>query len=284
MTMKLSRKTLDQIDSNLVQRINEIYHDLEAKRYEQRHKEMYVVEKRFWQGLADKYFVTDEPLVCLDYGTGTGLVPSVIGPLIKAEDTFVCADISVEMLKECERNVKACSCLCKLEFLKISGPRIPLSDHSVDVITMNSVLHHILDLKVFSEECTRALKPNGLLIASHEPNSSRHLGKPRNFFYKLAEMSPFAEKIMRSVLSKVSPRWKLRNEMLLEIAEQLKKEGLIDYNLRGTEIQQIVDIHTHTGFNRESVISDIFPEFEMVESEVYNDGINLRFVLSVKNK
>ena len=71
--------------------------------------------------------------------------------------------------------------------------------------------------------------------------------------------------------------------MLLKIANQLKAEGLIDYNLRGTEIQQIVDIQTHTGFSPDSVVPDIFPEFKMVESEIYNDERNLRFVLSVQN-
>jgi ubiquinone/menaquinone biosynthesis C-methylase UbiE len=149
---------------------------------------------------------------------------------------------------------------------------------------MNSVLHHILDLREFSRECTRVLRPNGILIASHEPNSGRHLDKPKNFLYKLAEVNSFAEKIMRSILSRISSSWKFRNEMLLKIANQLKAEGLIDYNLRGTEIQQIVDIHTHTGFSPDSVVRDTFPEFEMVESEIYNDERNLRFVLSVKNE
>ncbi len=188
------------------------------------------------------------------------------------------------MLKECELNVKSHSASCNFEFLKIQGCHIPVPDRSIDVITMNSVLHHILDLREFSGECTRVLKSNGFLIASHEPNSSRQLGKPKNILYKLAEVNSFAEKIMRSILSKIKPTWKLRNEMLLEIAEQLKKEGLIDYNLRGTEIQQIVDIQTHTGFSPDSVVSDIFPEFEMVENEIYNDGRNLRFVLSLKNE
>jgi hypothetical protein len=89
---------------------------------------------------------------------------------------------------------------------------------------------------------------------------------------------------MRSILSRISSSWKFRNEMLLKIANQLKEEGLIDYNLRGTEIQQIVDIHTHTGFSPDRVVRDTFPEFEMVESEIYNDERNLRFVLSVKNE
>ena len=92
---------------------------------------------------------------------------------------------------------KSQSVSCRFEFLKIQGSHIPVPDRSVDVITMNSVLHHILDLREFSRECTRVLRPKGILIASHEPNSGKHLGKPKNFLYKLAEVNPFAEKMMR---------------------------------------------------------------------------------------
>ena len=278
--MKLKKQILDQISPELVERINEIYHDLEATLYQNIHKYMDGLKKGFWERAAQEYFVKDEPTVSFDFGTGTGFVPLAVAGSLKAEDTFICGDISSEMLKECERNVKAKPFFCKFSFVKIEGIQIPLPDSSVDVMTVNSVLHHILDLKGFSKECVRVLKPNGLFITSHEPNAHKLLGKPKNFFFKLAEISPIMEKLMRVISGRVSTKYRLRNKMLSDIIKQLKAEGLIDFNLRGTEIQQIVDFHTQHGFTKEAITVDNFPQFELVEYETYNNDASIRFVLS----
>lgn len=280
--MKLKKQILENITPELVERINELYHDLEASIYHNRQKNMHSLEKEFWKNAAKKYFAENEPTVYFDFGTGQGLVPLSVAGSLKAEDTFICADISGEMLKECERNVKVKSFSCRFSFVKIEGIKIPLSDSSVDVMTVNSVLHHIFDLKGFSKECFRVLKPNGLLIANHEPNAGRLIGKPKNFFFKLAQSSPVMEKVMRAILGKVTTKYRLRNKMLSEIAKQLKAEGFVDFNLRGTEIQQIVDFHTQHGFTKEAITVDNFPQFELLSYEIYNNDANIRFVLSRK--
>ena len=280
--MKLKKKILDQINPEMVERINEIYHDLEAGKYQSRHESMHSMEKEFWGSIAQEYFVKDEPTVCFDFGTGTGLVPIAAAGSLKAKDTFICGDISSEMLKECEPNLMTKAFSCKFSFVKINGVKSPLSDSSVDVMTVNSVLHHILDLEGFSKECARVLKPNGIFIANHEPCARKQVGKPKNFLFKLAEISPLMEKIMRALLSKVSSKYRFRNKMLSDVARQLREEGLIDFNLRGTEIQQIVDFHTQHGFSKEAITSEIFPQFKLVKYETYNNGGSLRFILSLK--
>ena len=42
--------------------------------------------------------------------------------------------------------------------------------------------------------------------------------------------------------------------MLAEVARQIRQEGLFDFDLRGTEIQQIVDFQSQQGFERESLL------------------------------
>jgi len=245
---------------------------------------VYSIEKDFWHKAAKNYLVRAEPLVCLDFGSGAGSLALTIGQYLKKEDTFVCSDISARALEKCEHNIREKSFSCRFSFIKIKGMKIPLEDHSVDVITLNSVLHHIFDLKAFSKECERILKQTGLLIATHEPNDRDSLplpGKiirvlaniilrPRFLFFKLAEISPFLEGAMRSVLNKVSRRYRLRNKMLSDLAEQLRKEGLVDFNIRGTELQQIVDFHTQRGFARQALMTEIFPRFGVIEWESYN--------------
>ena len=52
-----------------------------------------------------------------------------------------------------------------IENYLIENGRIPLPDHSVDVILADYVLEHISDIKQFSQEINRLLKPNGFFCA-----------------------------------------------------------------------------------------------------------------------
>ncbi len=281
--MKLSKRILRQLDSKLVQRINETYHNLENVCYDKRHDDILRSEQVFWKDTANKYLLKKEPIVCLDYGTGTGFVPKIIGPYLKKEDSLVCCDVSARMLKICEARLKQMSLMCKCSFHKIDVGLIPVLDNSVDVITVNSVLHHIFDLNCFAAECERLLKPSGILLVAHEPNKvprlpfygsalcafARVVFRPKVIFFKVAERIPFMERFMRSILSKVSEGYRDRNRMLIEISQQLRNENLLDFDLRGTEIQQIVDFHAQSGFDLEELLGRVFRKFELVESETY---------------
>jgi ubiquinone/menaquinone biosynthesis C-methylase UbiE len=271
--MKLPKRILSRSDSRMVQRINEIYHDLESTCYDQRHRDMVSFEQTFWLNAAKKYLITNAPIVCLDYGTGTGFVPATIGRYLKQIDLLICCDISAEMLKICQSNLQRLYLPCKSSFRKIDDGKIPVDTDSVDVITINSVLHHIVDLNSFSQECRRVLKKGGALLVSHEPNRKQSLSfvgntllffntilyKPRALFIRAAEKLPSLEGFMRLVLSAISKGYRIRNKMLFNIARQLKEEGFVDFEPRGTEIQQIVDFHSQHGQG-----------FKPIEFETYN--------------
>ncbi len=74
---------------------------------------------------------------------------------------------------------------------------------------------------------------------------------------------------MRSILNKISQSYRRRNKMLIEISQQIRKENLLDFDLRGTEIQQIVDFHAQTGFDLKELLTTVFNKYELVESETY---------------
>ena len=282
--MRLPEHILVRSDARMVQRINEIYHDLESTCYDQRHRSMGALEETFWSNAARKYLVTEAPVVCLDYGTGTGFVPTTVGPYLKEADSLICCDVSANMLGACQRAIEQRSLACRCSFRKIEAGEIPADTHSVDVITVNSVLHHIFDLDIFCLECKRVLKKGGLLLAAHEPNTKQGLpfqGKvmfllattmlrPKAFFIRVAERVPILESFLRPVLSAISKGYRSRNEILSHIARQLKQEGFVDFILRGTEIQQIVDFHSQRGFDRQELLAKVFQKFELVEFETYN--------------
>jgi hypothetical protein len=57
--------------------------------------------------------------------------------------------------------------------------------------------------------------------------------------------------------------------MLADVARQIRQEGLFDFNLRGTEIQQIVDFQSQQGFEREDLLQQVFRGFEVLEFRTY---------------
>jgi hypothetical protein len=85
----------------------------------------------------------------------------------------------------------------------------------------------------------------------------------------MAERIPFMESLMRSMLSRVNESYRRRNTMLAEISKQLRDENLLDFDLRGTEIQQIVDFHAQNGFDLQELVAGAFSGFEIIESETY---------------
>ncbi len=281
--MKLSKRILQRLDAERVRRINEIYHNLENACYDGQHEDIPQFEQRFWEEAAGRYVATDRSIVWLDYGTGTGFVPAAIAEHLKAEDTVVCCDVSSEMLRLCEAKLKDSPLRCRRAFEKIDGQTIPAVSSSVDIVSVNSVLHHLFDLPAFAAECRRVLKPKGLLIVAHEPNADTQMPlsgrlwrglatavlRPRTMIFRMVEASSLAERLLRSITSRLSPRYGRRNRMLADVARQVRQEGLFDFDLRGTEIQQIVDFQSQQGFEREVLLQQVFRGFELLEFRTY---------------
>ncbi|UCG58423.1 MAG: class I SAM-dependent methyltransferase [Phycisphaerales bacterium] len=281
--MRLSKRILQRLDANLVCRINEIYHNLENVRYDEQHEDISKFELRFWRDVAQKYSREGKPSIWLDYGAGTGFVSSVVGEHLQEDDLLVCCDVSSEMLKICEAKLRNRSPRCRLSFRKNDSTLIPADNDSVDVISVNSVLHHIFDLRDFAAECERVLKPSGLFIVAHEPNKNTKLAfpggfvrslarivfRPKAILFWVAEQSPLSERLMRWITGKVSDKYRRRNRMLADVARQVRQEHLLDFDIRGTEIQQIVDFHSQYGFDRNELCGHIFRRFEVVEFDTY---------------
>ena len=281
--MRLSKRVLQNLDADRVRRINEIYHNLENTGYDAQHEDIPQFEAGFWKEAARKYLRRDGPVVWLDYGTGTGFVPLIVGEHMRAEDRLICCDVSGEMLKVCEAKLKSRSLPCQCSFEKIAEQTIPAEDGSVDIISVNSVLHHLFDLHGFAAECERVLKPSGLLIVAHEPNGdtslplsgrllrslARAVFRPKTMILVIADRCPLAECLMRPVAGRVSLRYRRRNQMLSQIARQIRQEGLLDFHLRGTEIQQIVDFQSQHGFDPDELFGRIFDRFRVIESQTY---------------
>jgi ubiquinone/menaquinone biosynthesis C-methylase UbiE len=279
--MRLSKQVIEALNDEVVRRINEIYHDFEHVYYDKGHDNILHFEASFWHRIAKKYMVKTEPSVYLDYGTGTGFVPCIVGPYLKECDHLICVDLSAAMLNVCAENVSRKGLKCELSFCRTDGTNMPAEDNSVDAVTVNSVLHHIYDLTGFARECRRVLKPFGILCVAHEPNRNRAiplyarfiaqsmkvLFRPKSVFLKVAEKNPMLERTMRNVLGRVSKSYQQRNRMLTEVGNRVREEKLVDFELSGLQIAQIVNFHSYYGFDSNELFSTFFDSFELVEFE-----------------
>lgn len=274
--------------TKLVLRINELYHDIEDSDYEHKHPEIFMDEQLRWDMLAQNYFSKiSKKLNILDIGSGTGFVPLTIGKHLKITDFVICSDISRNILNTCAKNVIKKQFKCAFSFIKLDGNNINLPDNFVDYITLNSVLHHIPDLKQFFKEVNRLLDVNGRIIICHEPNRYfyNHFFMFNNyrflslFFYPKHFLASILRKLglynfFKKVYSGFNKESKKYTEIALKINNQLMREGLIYEPLDYDKILSMVDIHSPSsgagkGISIDQIRSHL-PNFKVEIYETYN--------------
>jgi ubiquinone/menaquinone biosynthesis C-methylase UbiE len=155
----------------LVLRVNEVFHDVEGAAYAGVHPEIFAGEAGRWDEVARTEIAPrPRPLRVLDVGCGTGFVAQRVAPVLSGGDTIVCADLSQVMLDACRRTLSEGGFACRFEFAKLDGRALPGPDGTCDVVTMNSVLHHLPEPGATLREVDRVLRPGGAFIVAHEPN------------------------------------------------------------------------------------------------------------------
>ncbi len=265
--MKYSIEEIRKND-NLIKIVNEVFHDFDSENYEKSHPEIYLLEKKEWKNIFIKYIKdiqNEKPLIILDIGTGAGFVPEVFSSYLKENDKVIFSDISEKMIKLV--NKKFNKVHFKKDFLISDASKINLDDNSVNVVTINSVLHHIPDYGNFLREIDRVLMPGGILIIKHEPN-------------KLFANS-FVLSNVYNLLKKI--REKLQNDKRdislgdfeRKILYSLKEKGIeLKKDISKRDIQILVDIESPTASGKLDK-SRGFDPF-LIKKEYFKDYDNLK--------
>lgn len=281
------------VNKELVLQVNELYHDLEGDRYHEKHDDIFDGERDRWseiglmlesdQGSSKRY---------LDIGTGTGFVPLTLGRFLKKGDVFICSDISQNILDAASKNITQNSFYCDFEFLKVDGNSfLGIADGSVDVVTVNSVLHHLPDLNSFFKEMDRVLKSGGKLIIGHEPNQSffrnPFLWKQYEILMLIAHPKQLAYRALKSIGLIGLVKRMMKNQSIAKpseyqqivhkINQALLARQAISQPLSESEISQLIDFQSPTagGFDSEKGINipDIVEHhqgFSIASYETYN--------------
>lgn len=282
---------------HLVAKVNEIYYDVTSQTYAEEHPEIFIHEANRWRRIAKEHLAKEHPITILDLGTGTGFVPLTIAPFLKRQDTFICSDISSEMLRTCQNEIAKRQFDCKFKFLRLKqGLALGITE-SVDFITMNSVLHHVADIGKLCSLISDTMAENGKLIIAHEPNRKFRdhpfLWKNYTLLHRLNNLPTTI--LGRLGIAKGSVNRKPHSgdedvqsseNVIYNVNRRLLEEGLIKNPLTGDEIISLVEIHDfHSpsvdglhkkpGFNLWQLLERELSNFELVYCETYNHLSNL---------
>jgi len=254
-----------------IKKINKIYHDFEADIYSVYHPEIEHEEAK-WERICKKYFIQDKHVTILDVGTGNGFVPYVVGKYLKEKDTLICSDISEKMLMKAEEKLSTYSQLEKV-FIKADALILSKMDIEADVITMNSVLHHLPDYEEVLKNLVKLVKENGFFIIMHERNQKFCRNVP--FLLKQCIFLIQINKLVRKIVGKallilrLYKREVTRDELYAKVRKAIKEQGICNQTLSTEEINSLVDLHDPDeggeGFDPFELHQRFFNNFEIVE-------------------
>ncbi len=267
---------LDNSKEIAIKKVNEIYHDLEAEYYVQRHPEIYIEEAVTWEYIGKTFLKGSRPLTVLDIGTGTGFVPLQLSNYLKEGDKIICTDISLEMLKVTERKMAAFPKIHQ-QFIKADALEVSKMNLRADIITMNSVLHHIPDYQTVLSGLEKLINKNGLFIIMHERNKLYTQNKSilLRFYNHTFQTNIFlrknAKKALRAIgLCQKKSAWADFNEKVHKI---INDKRITESELSIDDINAMVDVHDPDergeGFDPFEIHQKFFSQYEIVSLNTY---------------
>jgi ubiquinone/menaquinone biosynthesis C-methylase UbiE len=280
------------VTKDLVLKVNELYHDIEGGRYENKHPEIFIDEADRWRKVGRQILSPlRQKIRLLDIGTGTGFVPGQIAEFLKINDIIICSDLSANILNVCRNKFRSANYACEFEFLKLNGETIDIASSSVDFITINSVIHHIPNFDLFFREVDRILKTGGYLVIGHEPNKRFFNNKflynnsrivyfifyPRQFLKQVSKWIGIYG-LLKSVYLKIYPDRAWTSSVFKQLNQKLLADKIIDKPMSELELAEIVDFHSpNAGKFRKNTGIDIIElkdiyltDYEVIAKETYH--------------
>ncbi len=228
--------------------VNQAYHAAESKRYDAIHRDMYEEEEMVWKQLLEMLPSAPETLMFLDIGCGTGLVGhfvSAICPQRVGEMHLL--DPSREMLDVVREKARG----WPFETVLHHGDILSMpKDLLFNVVTINSVLHHVVDLAPFLARVETLLQPGGLLLTAHDPrqgaeNDSIYGQRKAAVNERREPRFSLLRKLRRLIASPIKQTLKIeRHDALTQATNRpLLEAGVVTKGMDNKSIWVITDFH-----------------------------------------
>jgi len=276
------------MNPKIIKKINQIFHDEESSIYDKLHPEIIRQETLHWNLIITKLlkltFLKKSSIKILDIGSGTGFVPFQFLRHLDSKSEVICIDISLKMLKKLNQN--------GLPTVWCDAENLPFKNASVNLITCNSVLHHLPNYRECIKEMDRILSRGGIIVIAHEPN--RRFGENKILviiYYIISRIVSLYS--YRRGYKQLSTAYGLHQKVI----SQIKEKKITKNDLNQVELQQIVDIHSITasgkidnkkGFYPNNLIETYFSRYNIIELQTYNHigkiNPNRNMILNILNK
>jgi len=109
------------------------------------------------------FYANPKKKTVLDLGCGSAIISKKLIPIV---DKLYGIDISKKRVKQAKTHVANLNNLNNFDFYVSYAQNLPFKDNHFDVIIASEIIEHVIDVKIFLEECKRVLKSDGLLVLS----------------------------------------------------------------------------------------------------------------------
>jgi ubiquinone/menaquinone biosynthesis C-methylase UbiE len=229
--------------------VNIAYHRAEAAVYDEKHEHMFSTLQLIWKRLLSNLPNNPKKLVFLDVGAGTGLVGHFLNLYIPDRvEKYYALDPSQAMLDRCRG--KSESWVFPSDF--VHGDLSSFNNEIlINVVTVNSVLHHIVELQVFFSQVQDILDKGGLLLTAQDPrqeaiNDEIYLKRinentPKYQASKLLKFRQCIVGMIRKFKKKPYPQ----PVIVQSVCNELLENGIITKPIDKESIYSVTDFHVH---------------------------------------
>lgn len=269
-------------DARLVERVNRLYHERTAGRFDQDHRARHQVEAEFWRRAGALALAAptswSRARTIIDVGCGSGFVFQQIAPFLKQHDRAIGIDLSAASLRLADNKTRGLACPARFEWMVASGLALPFTGGCASLVTINAALHHFAEPARLLAELDRLLEPGGSLVLGFEPNAAyfqaerlRHLGATidRLRWYASARQN---WRRLRTVLACSAVEDQARDEhatdecVAEQIASQLVAERLCSDRLTPRAVLDLLDSHARgprPGLQLEPLLAASLPGYRV---------------------
>ena len=235
--------------------VNDALHATEAEIYDAKHASMFIEESYVLERLFS--YLPDSPreLRFLDVGCGTGLVGHFASMFIpRRVGSMTLLDPSESMLERVSE--RAGSWPFRTDVLLGDIFALDVGER-FDVITINSVLHHIVELEAFARRIEVFVRPGGRILTAQDPRSVEKTSADFMLRERRLKKIPFWnlpawigkpnkwERIRRRIYRLIRPGT-LTGQLspfALQINEILIDKGIIRESLSESLLYEVTDVH-----------------------------------------
>jgi ubiquinone/menaquinone biosynthesis C-methylase UbiE len=257
-------------DARVVAKLNQIFYDVEAERYDARHPEVIEGDADWWasrgRGLLEELRIGLTPatgLQILDVGCGTGFVAALLCGDLGDGDLLVGVDQSEGMLMRARAKLAG----TRVQLTRGDAASLQFPDRSFHLLALNSLLHHVYDYRSVLREADRVLKPGGYLILAHEPNKEFFQSRFIRIAASAWKLAGFGMKLPQDICKTINSRLQSSDPTAPELrADDILR--LVEYH--SPVEQDAIRIDQSKGFAPRHLLQEELRGYSVVELNEYS--------------